>query len=389
MIVFTYRGCVVSKRSVMYISGNQYYNPNFQAMKKSQFKGIDYAVVEKFKAPIEKFDVIADFQNWAKTQVQVITERKFPARSNEAVTQRKWILKDWFDYVTKGNDAYSWAMRLLILAGVTSELSEKNDTLPPMLSKGVLADTVFRLNSELQAEPKKDFSFNKLYKNNLRSHLLNDTNTGTNKTGWVVIPSKKNNPDNFEANVDKLKTLSYKTWCTKSFNAEPYLSEGDFHVYLENGQPKLGVRFVDGAVKEIQGVLNNGKIPLNYFEIFEKYRKENNLQLNQYAEKEVDYAIQSQKGAEGIKKELAEAIEKHDMKRIFEYFGMKPEEGPDGKFIISRYKVPACCSYADLGINDAELFKSIYSIRTKSVDCKDMSDEAWNIMMELTMSGRG
>lgn len=79
MIVFTYRGCVVSKRSVMYISGNQYYNPNFQAMKKSQFKGIDYAVVEKFKAPIEKFDVIADFQNWAKTQVQVITERKFPA----------------------------------------------------------------------------------------------------------------------------------------------------------------------------------------------------------------------------------------------------------------------------------------------------------------------
>ena len=251
----------------MYISGNQYYNPNFQAMKKSQFKGIDYAVVEKFKAPIEKFDVIADFQNWAKTQVQVITERKFPARSNEAVTQRKWILKDWFDYVTKGNDAYSWAMRLLILAGVTSELSEKNDTLPPMLSKGVLADTVFRLNSELQAEPKKDFSFNKLYKNNLRSHLLNDTNTGTNKTGWVVIPSKKNNPDNFEANVDKLKTLSYKTWCTKSFNAEPYLSEGDFHVYLENGQPKLGVRFVDGAVKEIQGVLNNGKIPLNYFKI--------------------------------------------------------------------------------------------------------------------------
>ena len=307
----------------MYISGNQYYNPNFQAMKKSQFKGIDYAVVEKFKAPIEKFDVIADFQNWAKTQVQVITERKFPARSNEAVTQRKWILKDWFDYVTKGNDAYSWAMRLLILAGVTSELSEKN------------------------------------------------------------------NPANFEANVEKLKTLSYKTWCTKSFNAEPYLSEGDFHVYLENGQPKLGVRFVDGAVKEIQGVLNNGKIPLDYFDIFEKYRKENNLQLDQDAEKEVDYAIQSQKGAEGIKKELGEAIEKHDMKRIFEYFGMKPEEGPDGKFIISRYKVPACCSYADLGINDAELFKSIYSIRTKSVDCKDMSDEAWNIMMELTMSGRG
>ena len=79
--------------------------------------------------------------------------------------------------------------------------------------------------------------------------------------------------------IDKLKTLSYKTWCTKSFNAEPYLSEGDFHVYLENGQPKLGVRFVDGAVKEIQGVLNNGKI-IEKGTIQQLYKSENEVVQN-------------------------------------------------------------------------------------------------------------
>ena len=35
--------------------------PTFQAMKPNQFKGIDYAVVRKFKAPVEKFNSNSDF----------------------------------------------------------------------------------------------------------------------------------------------------------------------------------------------------------------------------------------------------------------------------------------------------------------------------------------
>ena len=81
---------------------------------------------------------------------------------------------------------------------------------------------------------------------------------------------KENDPENFEANVEKLKTLSHKNWCTKSFNAEPYLSQGDFHVYLENGEPKLGIRFIGSKIQEIQGEQNNGQIPLKYFDIFQK-----------------------------------------------------------------------------------------------------------------------
>lgn len=39
---------------------------SFGAMKKKEFEGIDLAVVQKFKAPIEKFNSNIDLQNWAK-----------------------------------------------------------------------------------------------------------------------------------------------------------------------------------------------------------------------------------------------------------------------------------------------------------------------------------
>ena len=44
---------------------------------------------------------------------------------------------------------------------------------------------------------------------------------------------------------------------TKSKNAEPYLSEGDFHIYLDEGKPRLGVRFDGDEIVEIQGQENN------------------------------------------------------------------------------------------------------------------------------------
>ena len=41
---------------------------SFGAMKKSEFEGIDLAVVQKFKAPIEKFNSNNDLQKWAGKQ---------------------------------------------------------------------------------------------------------------------------------------------------------------------------------------------------------------------------------------------------------------------------------------------------------------------------------
>ena len=103
----------------------------------------------------------------------------------------------------------------------------------------------------------------------------------------MIIPSEEHDPENFEANVEKLKALSYKTWCTKSFNAKPYLTKGDFHIYLEDGEPKLGVRFVNDKIQEIQSEKNNGKFPIGYFDILQKHISENNLNLAINAQNEM------------------------------------------------------------------------------------------------------
>ena len=63
-------------------------NMNFQAMKPSQFKGFDYAVVRKFKAPVEKFNENADFQAWAKKQFSATINKLFGGRSQEVMLER-------------------------------------------------------------------------------------------------------------------------------------------------------------------------------------------------------------------------------------------------------------------------------------------------------------
>ena len=48
------------------LSPLRYDTVSFGALKKTQFDGLDYAAVEKFKAPIEKFNSNEDLQKWCK-----------------------------------------------------------------------------------------------------------------------------------------------------------------------------------------------------------------------------------------------------------------------------------------------------------------------------------
>ena len=146
-------------------------------LKKSDFKGTDLAVIERYKPNIQQFKSKDDLQKFAEGKINELKEKDFGGRQEETRIQRKAMLKEWFDYVITENDAYSNTQRLIILSAVTKDLKANNDTIPPVLNKGVLAQTVTELE-------------------------------------------------------EKLKTLSHNSWCTKSFNADPYLSKGDFHVYL-------------------------------------------------------------------------------------------------------------------------------------------------------------
>ena len=370
---------------------------SFQAMKKADFRGIDYAVVEKFKAPIEKFDALADFQNWAGGLVEKIKNTNFLGRQAETVAKRRSMLKDWFNYVIKENGAYTKAMQLLILSAITKNLGENDDNLPPTLNKGVLADCMSDLSKDLETDNKSRFDFNKMYQNKLRAFYMDDTKTGESETKWVVIPSKKHDSKNFKSNVEKLKTLSHKSWCTKTFNAEPYLSEGDFHVYLENGEPKIGIRFIGNKIQEIQGELNNSKIPYKYFNVVNEHVNKNNFKLEDFAKFEIADVEATKQKVEKIKQDLAEAIQKNDATKIYKYFGIKVEkiyetnetsifekirklfglnnkkensmltksEQSDQayKLILSKYEQPdQSFTYKDLGIDENKLFKYVIKI---------------------------
>lgn len=347
---------------------------SFKAMKKSQFTGINHAVVEKFKAPIEKFDTMSDFQSWAQGLVNNIKESNFGGRYAEVVAQRTAMLKEWVNYVTKENEAYTPAIALLILAAITKSLKPNNDDIPPTLNKGVLSDCVSEIDKNSSVNPKYSFNFNKMYQTKLKASLLNTARVTDNTTGWIEIPSKTNDPDNFESNVEKLKALSHKNWCTKSFNAENYLSEGDFHIYMENGVPKLGVRFDGDKVEEIQGELNNSKIPIAYLDTVKEHIAQEKLSLSNEMEEAISDREKIVDEVSKIKEKINPYIKDKDYKSILEYFGMKVTDVDDEGFLtLEKFCIPEGeITFDDLGISENEIFKHIKKINGNA-DFKDSS----------------
>ncbi len=356
-------------------------------MKKSEFKGIDLSVVQKFKAPIEKFNSDDDLQNWAGEQAKAIADNDFGGRHEETEIQRKAMLGEWSDYVLDENNAYKKTTALLILNAITKYLEPDNDNIPPVLNKGVLADCIDEIDKNTKNNPKYQFDLNKMYQNKLRTFYMDDieTDTGETATKWVVIPSAKHDPKNFKANVEKLKVFSHKTWCTKSSNTEPYLWQGDFHVYLENGKPKLGIRFVEEEIKEIQGEQNNNKIPLKYLDIIQKHISENKLKLTTDAKKEIKSAKAIKTEIKKIKKDLKEAIKKNDVKKIYNYFGKKVEEDKDGYLTISKYGQPSeDYTFKDLGIDENKLLEKVKRIEadadfsnSQATDLRNLETIGW------------
>ena len=369
-INFQYKKTQSSPRNQSVIYPNlaplKYDTVSFGAMKKSAFKGIDLIVVQKFQAPIEKFKSNDDLQNWAGEQAKAIADKNFGGHYERTKIQRKLILKEWSDYIFNENDAYTNTAALLILNAITKDLKPDNDNIPPVLNKGVLADCIYEIAENTKNDPKYQFDLNKMYQNKLRAFYIDDieTDTGETATKWVVIPSKEHDPDNFEANVEKLKALSYKSWCTKSFNAEPYLAKGDFHIYIENGKPKLGVRFVKDKIQEIQGEKNNNRIPLDYIDVIEKHISENNLKLTIDIQSKIKSAEKSKKEIPKIKNDLKDIIKNNDIKRIYRYFGISAKERNDGYLRISEFKQPSKdYTFKDLGIDENKLLENVKVIK--------------------------
>jgi len=334
-------------------------------MKKSQFDGIDYMAVERFKPPIEKFKSNDDFQAWCAKKIKSdYLDKDFGGRQRLTRIQRKVMIEEWSDYLLYEDDVYNNATALLVLSAVTKDLKPNNDNILPILNKGALADCVADLCSNLKTDKNYQVDLNKMYQNKLRALYLEDTKTGETETKWVIIPSKKHDPENFEKNVEKLKIFSHKNWCTKSQKAKPHLEKGDFHVYLEKGQPKLGVRLEEDEIAEIQSERNNSRIPLAYLDIVKNHINEYELKLSNKVENEINSAEKVKAETEKIKSDLSEVIKAKDALKILNYFGYGCTQDDDGKLILEKYYQPSgLYTFAACGIDENWLLEKVKEIK--------------------------
>lgn len=357
--------------------------------KMSELESIDQFMARKFKLPIEKFKTIEDFQAHCQQMLDDMLQvddngkitKDFSGKNKETKIQRKAIMQDWYDYVTKENDAYTSSIVLMIMNGITSNLKPDEEILPPVLNKGVLARTVEEIQTELKKDPKAQVNFEKKYRMNLKNRYMSESKElDKNLNGWIIIPSKKHDPKNFEENVDKLKTLSHHNWCTSSYNARPYLSDGDFHVYMENGKPKLGVRFKDDEIQEIQGELNNSRIPVKHSNIAMKHIK--NCKLSDIANEEVKELKRVKAKVAKFKAEkFPNGIENASAFEILEACGIKCRKDKDGSLIISHFAEPKDFCFADLGIDERSLLGRVKIIEG-NVNLDDGFDTSWFANLE-------
>ena len=262
------------------------FNLNFQAMKPNQFRGIDYAVVRKFKAPVEKFNSNTDFQNWAFNLFKELSSKVYKSKMIHADVERKIVINKWKNFLLE-KTYFSHAKLLLVFSAMVKNLKENNDEIPPVIQENILYKSLNEVENKLENDKDLQFDFNGIYKKELKDYYMKDF--PKDYTGWLILPSKRKNKEDFENNVERLKLISNSTWCTKKwYYAESYLGSGDFHCYLENGVPKLGIRFSGCEIQEVQGEKNNSAIPKEYLDIVKKYIIKGNYYLNEDARYLID-----------------------------------------------------------------------------------------------------
>lgn len=344
---------------------NNFYAPkylSFGAMKKSQFDGIDYAAVEKYKAPIEKFNSNQHFQAWADVQIQSILNKNYPGRHTFTAAQRKGIIKQWSDILN--DEKYSSAAKLLILKGITKDLKPNNDRLPPDFNRDAFCAAMQKLQKAFQSDPDFQFDFSKIYTQEMRKFSLKNLPASQKETAWIIIPSQIHDKENFEKNVDLLKTFSDDRWCTKNKLAEPYLRTDDFHILLKNDKPELVLRLKNNTILEIQGGLNNGTVPQEYINKLDYHIKKYNLKSCSQIQAEIDEAKQRGILLEEIKYHLKDVIKNNDIESIFNYFNFAYEKNSDGLLTLNSgyYQPQKGISWKDIGINENNLLEHIKQI---------------------------
>ena len=260
-----------------------------------------------------QIDLVDQGANLANQQVQraVQAARTNPEAAKKALedyvaTERTEVLKEWKTYLTQENPTYAEDpyFRDFVWNELVDLRKDKPDV-PPALDRAVTAGvyTIFNTGQNFS-------SFNKLYKKEASKVIKEATDmTKVKTTGgtWVKIPrTAKEHPD-FTQNAGRVRSLSASTWCTSRGMETTYIQKGDFWIYQEDGTTQLALRFDGDNVAEIQGRMNNGKIPVEYVDQVTQLQESGEVNFgasaNRQIEKAKDQIVQSQKIKEWMAQE--------------------------------------------------------------------------------------
>lgn len=222
----------------------------------------------------------------------------------------------WWNYVTEENDVYKSdpAFSFIILNPIFDLSKEGKHTPTIPLNAEALSELYENVNQG------KDLNIVKSYRK--ITSELDKRGLGTVETrgdvsgdGWVRIPSKNNDPENFDINVDKVKRYSCNTgWCiAQDMMARDYLSKGDFWFLIKGGKSVVAIRLDGNSVAEIQG--KNNERPYEYWEEIINFLENSNIDYKEsshykdlYEAVELNIAIDS--GDLSVYDDIKEEFEK-------------------------------------------------------------------------------
>ncbi len=322
-----------------------------EAFKKSKLDGFSLSAVEKFKAPIEKFKNQEELNAWAKGEIEKILGDKkldvIPDPIEHKEESKKRIVAEWKDVLFSPSSKYSKnpSLGLIVFQSITKDLEYDYIREPAEFDKETFEKTIGEIEAKIAKNrnyTKSGFDFAKQYKDNLKIKYINEEKEklGIDKDSkeifWIEIPSKLDDPDNFERNIKKLKALSSDLWCTtEDYKARGALEENRFYICQKSNEAKLGVRMCYGKIFDVQGKKNDFHIPYKYAPIMEEFIKEHNFKIMD--DSKFNRGFRMAKKANEMWNAIPAAIKGCNWEKIMEYLGMEPKKLESGLYEVKSF----------------------------------------------------
>ena len=342
-----------------------------QSRTKQSLPEIEKQIIDKFNIPQEIYQDANKFNGFCKSKFDELIDTEYTAKgfyNSEKITQKRIdILNGWKKLFDEEDMDYK--SRLLITSSIIKDLAPNNKSTP-------LQPSIQVANEIINAIDKGKNVSKALAKNATDGMIFSKVNIDGIEGEWIRIPSKINDPDNFADNVNKLKALSLHNWCTHTFNAEPYLSMGDFYVFRSNGKTELGVRFTRDTVDEIQGFMNNGTIPLPFVNIAKDFIVSNKFKTTCMVKDSIARSVSAKPEFDKLNIEIEQFVKDKNYKGAFEKLGIEVLGERNGKLIIQSNKLSS-------DLYRMQDFKGSDELWSQVCEVKDLSLEEVNTIRNL------